>query len=109
MQCPYLWLTPLVKQSYEPLSNIMKIENWIKDISEPKRRERLLGLRQRYEFLTRQLFHEYQPTMNSNDVNIREFMQRLELWLDRFENEEEQIVAFQSIGIFLLCRNKGIQ
>lgn len=84
----------------------MKIETWIKDINEPKKRERLLGLRQRYEFLTRQLFHEYQPTINSNDISIREFMQRLELWLDRFKSEEEQIVAFQSIEYFFFAGTK---
>ena len=84
----------------------MKIDNWIKDINPPKKRDRLLGLRQRYEFLTRQLFHEYQPTMNLNDASTREFMLRLDLWLDRFRNEEEQIVAFQSIEYFFFAGTK---
>lgn len=84
----------------------MKIENWILKIADPKKRARLLGLRQRYEFLTRQLFFEYQPTMNSTDATIREFMQRLDLWLDQFSNEEEQIAAFESIEYLFFVGTK---
>ena len=84
----------------------MKVEDWILKINNRQERKRLLELRQRYEFLSKQLFHEYQPTIISNDETINTFMQRLEQWLDRFENENDQIVAFRSIVYFFFAGTK---
>lgn len=75
----------------------MKIEKWIEDISDSRKRERILELRQRYEFLSRILFSEFEPTRKSPDSNSRDFMQRLENWLNQFDSEEEQRTAFESI------------
>lgn len=84
----------------------MKIEKWILNTHDQHKRERLLGLRQRYDFLMQQLFHEYLPTMNSNDESINKFTQRLNLWLDQFKDEAEQIAAFESIEYFFFAGTK---
>ena len=81
----------------------MKTEKWILEISDRKKRNRLLELRQRYEFLAQELFNEYQPTLNSNDENIRQFMLRLNLWLDQFDDVDAQIAAFESIEYFFFA------
>ena len=65
-----------------------------------------MGLRQRYEFLTQQLFCEYQPTINLTDATIRDFMKRLDLWLNQFNSEEEQIAAFESIEYLFFVGTK---
>ncbi len=75
----------------------MIVEQWIADVNDPKLRTRLLELRQRYEYLSKSLFCEYEPTRTSSRRDEREFMLRLDRWLSQFETDEERIVAFQSI------------
>lgn len=75
----------------------MLIERWIQDISDRQLRARVLELRQRYEFLARNLFSDYQPTRRDSRSEQRDFMKRLELWLAQFNTDEERLVAYQSI------------
>ena len=75
----------------------MLVERWIQDIPDRRLRARVLELRQRYEFLARNLFADYQPTRRDSRSEQRDFMKRLELWLGQFRDNEERLVAFRSI------------
>lgn len=75
----------------------MLIEDWIEKLSDQHLRRRVLELRQRYEFLAKNLFSEYQPTRRDNRDQQRDFMKRLDIWLEQFPTDEERFAAFQSI------------
>lgn len=75
----------------------MIIENWIKDISEPKLRAKILDLRQRYVFLADNLFCEYEPTKKAPERFLREFMLRTEKWLAQISDDKQRQTAFRSI------------
>ena len=76
---------------------MMLVERWIQEISDRRLRARVLELRQRYEFLARNLFADYQPTRRDSRSEQRDFMKRMELWLGQFHDDKERLVAFRSI------------
>ena len=75
----------------------MKVDRWIEQINDRTLRERILELRQRYDFLSKNLFREYEPTRRDSRRHQRDFMMRLEHWLDQFPSEEDKITAFRSV------------
>ena len=75
----------------------MVIERWIEEITDRRIRDRVLELRQRYEFLAARLFAEYEPTRRDSRRHQHDFMLRMEKWLDQFRSDEQKLIAFQSI------------
>ena len=75
----------------------MIFEDWIREITEPSLREKLLELRQRYEFLSENLFSQYEPTKKATRRSQFEFMARLDQWLSQLQTDEQRRVAFRSI------------
>lgn len=54
-------------------------------------------LRSLYETLATQLFQQFEPTKKVSRRVEREFMVRLDDWLELFENDEDRWIAFKSV------------
>lgn len=61
------------------------------------RAARASKLRGLYETLAAHLFHQFEPTKKVSNRVSRDFMARLNTWLNCFESEEDQWNAFRSI------------
>lgn len=75
----------------------MLIDDWVATITDKHQRARLIELRQRYEFLGKNLFNEFEPTRRAPSKHVRDFLYRLDSWLLQFENEDDRYAAFSSI------------
>ena len=75
----------------------MIVEKWVREHRDQKERDRILELRQRYEFLSKNLFNEYQPTKKATSRHQHEFMMRLDQWLAHIPEDEQRRTAFRSI------------
>lgn len=65
--------------------------------TDEKRSIRAGKLRSFYETLATQLFQQFEPTKKVSKRVSRDFMVRLNDWLEHFENHEDQWIAFRSI------------
>ncbi len=80
------------------------IESWQTD---PERRNKAIRLRSLYELLASQLFCQYEPTKVISHRVTRDFLIRLENWLEGFKNDEDRWAAFCSIEyIFFIGREE---
>ena len=84
----------------------MNIDYWIQNSFNQSKRVRLSELRQRYEFLSTHLFNEYEPTRKAASMRTREFMRRLESWLDQFPTIDEKEAVFVSIEYLFFAGSK---
>ncbi|OLY71429.1 hypothetical protein AU074_16670 [Pseudomonas sp. ATCC PTA-122608] len=66
-------------------------------ITDEKRSIRASKLRSLYETLAVQLFQQFEPTKKTSQRVSRDFMVRLNNWLEHFEDQEDQWIAFRSI------------
>lgn len=73
------------------------VEEWILTEQDQVQRDKILKLRQRYEFLSNRLFFEYEPVKHDNDIDRKELMYRMDDWLSQFSSKSEQIDAFKSL------------
>ena len=90
------WVRQSPKRSRRRCAKVV-VEEWIEKLGDQRLRRRILELRQRYEFLSRNLFSEYQPTRRDSRRDQRDFMKRMEMWLEQFSTDNERLAAFQSI------------
>ncbi|MFY0676740.1 MAG: hypothetical protein JXR18_05585 [Neptuniibacter sp.] len=60
-------------------------------------------LRSFYETLATQLFQEFEPTKKVSPRVSRDFMLRLDNWLDGFTDTEDKWIAFKSLEYFLFA------
>lgn len=65
--------------------------------TEDSRSVNVSKLRGLYETLATQLFHQFEPTKKISERVSRDFMVRLNDWIEHFENDEDRWVAFKSI------------
>lgn len=75
-----------------------QLSTWELDI---ERREKTSRLRELYELLAVQLFKQYEPTIVPAERISRNFLIRLEAWLDCFETDTQKWAAFRSIEYLL--------
>lgn len=77
--------------------------------SDNRRHLKALELRSFYETLAVQLFNEFEPTKNISTRLNRDFILRLDQWLDCFTSEEDRWIAFQSLEYFFFAGNKEFE
>ena len=63
----------------------------------PDRQRQVHRLRELYEMLAKQLFHQYEASRNKSTRLDRDFLLRLEAWLSNLEDEEDRWTAFRAI------------
>lgn len=80
----------------EGLSHIEHFERNFHSTDE-NRHIKAYKLRSFYETLATQLFHEFEPTKKVSPRVSRDFMLRLDQWLDGFKTDEDRWIAFRSI------------
>ena len=75
------------------------IESWqrTEHPTDPKRRNAAIRLRSLYELLAGQLFCQYEPTKIISPRITRDFLFRLERWLEGLPSDDERWAAFRSI------------
>ncbi|WP_338476248.1 phosphoribosyltransferase-like protein [Pseudomonas khavaziana] len=78
------------------LRTIERMELEVNSIDE-KRSIRASKLRSFYETLAAQLFQQFEPTKKVSQRVSRDFMVRLNDWLEHYEDHEDQWIAFRSI------------
>lgn len=73
------------------------IEAWQRGSAGPKKQISAIRLRALYESLARHLFSQYEPTKKLSSRVSRDFLIRLDNWLECFSSEDERWTAFRSI------------
>ena len=75
------------------------IESWQRDehSTDSSRRNVAIRLRSLYELLAGQLFCQYEPTKITSPRITRDFLYRLERWLEGFQSDDDRWAAFRSI------------
>lgn len=79
--------------------NLNVLEGWQRNShsTDPDRVLRANQLRAFYETMSTQLFKQYEPTKISSARISREFLIKIESWLEGFSNDEDKWQAFRSI------------
>ena len=72
-------------------------ERWVATITDPQVRKKILELRQRYDFLSKHLFSQFEPTRQASQRSEFDFTMRMGKWLDQFCSDRRKITAFRSI------------
>jgi hypothetical protein len=75
------------------------VERWQREINQndAKRHLKAIRLRGLYEALAEQLFCQYEPTRKVSPRVSRDFLLRLDQWLENFDSDEDKWTAFRSI------------
>ncbi|WP_369969736.1 hypothetical protein AB8E26_05640 [Stenotrophomonas rhizophila] len=79
------------------------ISRW--ETGEPARAQSVISLRRYYEFLSKKLFNEYEPTKTADIQVARDFMRRVDDWLECFSSDSHAISAFRSLEYIMFAGN----
>lgn len=77
------------------------IQAW--EIGPPDRAQVIIALRGYYEFMAQRLFSEYEITKSAPIRVQRNFIRRLDEWLNGFSSEQHQLAAFKSVQYLLFA------
>jgi len=65
--------------------------------TDPSKATKVIGLRRYYEFLSKRLYDEYEPTKIAKVGVKRNFLRRVDEWLSCFGTDENKYSAFKSL------------
>lgn len=74
--------------------------------SDPEKATKVIGLRRYYEFLSKRLYDEYEPTKIAKIPIQRNFLKRVDEWLGNFSSDELRYSAFRSIEYIFFAGKK---